>query len=180
MHLKPRSKGYFISGLLFAAIAVVALNTVLAVGALNRLDESQRWVEHTYQVMNQVERIMGSAKDAETGARGFLITSDAAYLGPYTSGTKELPGELDAFGELTKDNPRQIRMLSEMRAVIEERLTLLKQGIDLRQSGDTRQPALSGGERDRQGADGSPSRSGRPHGSGGATTVESADSPGTK
>ena len=136
MHVKPRSKGVFISGLLFTAIAVVAFNTVLATNALNRLDESQRWVEHTWQVINQVERIMGSVKDAETGARGFLITEETAYLEPYTSGTNALPEELDAFGKLTSDNPQQVRMLSEMRSVIEERLGLLKQGVQLRQSGD--------------------------------------------
>jgi signal transduction histidine kinase len=106
------------------------------VRALNTLDSSQFWVEHTWQVINQVERIMGSAKDAETGARGFLITNDPNYLAPYTRGTGELTGELDAFGRLTHDNPVQVRQLAAMRAILAERIALLQQGLALKQSGE--------------------------------------------
>jgi signal transduction histidine kinase len=137
MPVKSRFRRLAIPAVLFAAIAVVVLNTVFAVRSLGALDSSQRWVEHTWQVINQVERIMSSAKDAETGSRGYLITGDADYLAPYNAGVRDLSGELDAFGRLTEDNPTQVRELSEMRAVITERLALLKQGIDERESGDT-------------------------------------------
>ena len=134
--MKRRTQSNFIPAVLFVAIAIVSINTWLAVRALDTLDSSQFWVEHTWQVINQVERIMGSAKDAETGARGFLITDDPAYLAPYNSGLAELPTELDNFGNLTQDNPRQQSQLADMRAIVEERIALLKQGIGLRQSGE--------------------------------------------
>jgi signal transduction histidine kinase len=125
-----------IPSVLFAAIAIVTANAWLAINALNTLDSSQIWVEHTWQVINQVERIMGSVKDAETGVRGFLITDDPQYLAPYTQGKSQLPGELDAFSRLTGDNPTQMRQLAEMRALLDERLSLLQQGLALRQSGE--------------------------------------------
>lgn len=134
MQMKSRPSRLLVPILLFAAIAVVALNTVLAVNAQKTLDKSQYWVEHTWQVINQVERIMGSVKDAESGARGYLITGDEQYLAPYTSGSQELPRELDQFGKLTQDNPTQIENLAEMRAVIGERLALLQQSVDLEAS----------------------------------------------
>ncbi len=130
-----RTKNVLIPVLLFSAIAIVCANTWFAMRALTTLDSSQFWVEHTWQVINQVERIMSSAKDAETGARGYLITADAAYLTPFTTGSAELPGELDAFGQLTRDNDTQVRQLAEMRAVLAERLALLQQGVDLRRTG---------------------------------------------
>ncbi len=135
MPYRSRTSRLLMPFILVAAIAVVGLNTIFAVRALTTLDESQFWVEHTYQVINQVERIMGSAKDAETGARGYLITNDSAYLAPYTNGTRELPAELEAFTQLTRDNPTQSRNAAEMRAVIAERLALLQQGLDLRTGG---------------------------------------------
>ena len=134
--MKLSTQRLLVPSVLFVAIAVVIANAWLAVSALNTLDSSQYWVEHTWQVINQVERIMGSAKDAETGARGFLITHDPAYLSPYTSGTRELPGELDAFGQLTQDNPVQIRQLVQMRAIVAERLALLQEGLDFRKDGE--------------------------------------------
>jgi signal transduction histidine kinase len=135
--MQSRTRSFVIPAALFATIAIVLLNSMLAVNALKTLDLSQFWVEHTWQVINQVERIMSSVKDAETGARGFLITSEPAYLAPYDSGVAELPRELDNFGHLTADNPLQQRQLSEMRAVIDERLALLRQGIDLRRAGQS-------------------------------------------
>jgi signal transduction histidine kinase len=135
--MKLSTQRLVIPSVLFLAIAVVVVNAWLAVRALDTLDSSQFWVEHTWQVINQVERIMGSAKDAETGARGYLITHDPAYLAPYTNGTRELPDELDAFGRLTLDNPRQLRELAEMRAVVAERLALLKEGLEDRENGDS-------------------------------------------
>jgi signal transduction histidine kinase len=136
MPLRTRNNRLLIPLLLVAAIVVVGLNTIFATRALTTLDQSQFWVEHTYQVINQVEHIMGSAKDAETGARGFLITNDQAYLAPYLTGTQDLPLELEAFRKLTTDNPNQLRELAEMHAVIAERLALLQQGLQLRRSGE--------------------------------------------
>ena len=133
---RSRSSRFITPSLLFAAIAVVALNTAIAMHALATLDASQHWVEHTWEVMGQVERIMGSAKDAETGARGFLITNEPEYLAPYTSGTRELPDELDRFALLTQDNPTQVRNLSMMRAVVAERLDLLRQGLGMKTNGE--------------------------------------------
>jgi signal transduction histidine kinase len=135
--MKSRTQSFLIPLVLFATIGIVLLNSMLAVSALKTLDYSQYWVEHTWQVINQVEGIMSSAKDAETGARGFLITSDPAYLDPYNSGVAALPGEFDNFARLTSDNPLQQRQLSEMRAVVAERLALLQQGIDLRRAGQS-------------------------------------------
>jgi signal transduction histidine kinase len=123
-----------LSAILFVAVLVVAFNTWLAFRSIGTLLDSEAWVRHTLQVINQVELIMGSAKDAETGNRGFLITGDSAYLEPYTQAIKELPGELSTFGTLTADNPSQQERLLNLRAILDERLALLAQGISERQA----------------------------------------------
>ena len=121
--------------LLFAAVAIVALNTWLAFRSIDVLVDSDAWVQHTLQVINQVERIMSSAKDAETGNRGYLITGDPRYLDPYTTALRELPGEMDAFGRLTSDNPSQQQRLADLRSVAEQRLNRLAGGIEEKRSG---------------------------------------------
>ena len=121
--------------LLFGAISIVAFNTWLAFRSVQGLLDSESWVQHTLQVINQVERIMGSAKDAETGSRGYLITGDMKYLEPYTIALKELPAELDTFQKLTADNASQQARLVEMRAVLEQRLALLAESVQLRSEG---------------------------------------------
>jgi signal transduction histidine kinase len=124
-----------VTALLLGAILVVIVNTWVAFRSVGVLVKSEDLVQHTLKVINQVELIMSAAKDAETGNRGFLITGDDNYLVPYTDAVKELPGDLDSFQALTSDNPSQQTRLVEMRAVLEQRLTLLAEGIAEREKG---------------------------------------------
>ncbi len=121
---------------------VVAFNTWLAVRSINVLLGSEAWVQHTLRVINQVELIMSTAKDAETGNRGFLITGDEHYLEPYTRAVKELPGEIDTFASLTADNLSQQRRLLDLRDVLDDRLALLAAGIAERRVGSEDQVRL--------------------------------------
>ncbi len=133
--MKPKANRVYVPILLLFAFAVVGLNTWLAFRAVNSLVQSEYWVDHTWQSVDQVERIMSSAKDAETGNRGYLITGDDSYLAPYSVATRDLPIELNHFEKLTSDNPAQLARLREMRGAIDRRLDLLQQGIDLRRRG---------------------------------------------
>jgi signal transduction histidine kinase len=133
--MKPKPSRILVPALLLAATVVVVLNAWFAFHAIDALLESEHWVEHTWQVIDQVERIMSSVKDAETGNRGYLISGNEDYLQPYNSATRDLPTEINRFQTLTADNPAQQLRITEMRAVIEQRLALLQQGIDLRRSG---------------------------------------------
>jgi signal transduction histidine kinase len=124
-----------LTAVLFAAVVVVVLNTWLAFHSIQVLVNSEYWVQHTLEVINQVERIMGSAKDAETGNRGYLITGDERYLEPYTNAVKELPAELENFGTLTEDNQSQQTHLLDLREVLDQRLGLLATGIEQKRTG---------------------------------------------
>jgi len=128
-----------LTAVLLAAIVVVALNTWLAFRSIQVLVKSEYWVQHTLEVIGEVERIMGSAKDAETGNRGFLITGDERYLEPYTNAVRDLPGELEKFGTLIEDNRSQKARLLDFREVLDERLGLLATGIEQRRSGASRE-----------------------------------------
>ncbi|MEO8737204.1 MAG: CHASE3 domain-containing protein [Edaphobacter sp.] len=132
--MKPKANRVLVPVLLLVAILIVGLNTWIAFRAVGSLINSQYWVDHTWQAINQVERIMGSAKDAESGNRGYLITGDESYLVPYLFAKRDLPVELNHFQSLTADNPSQLAQLSEMRAAVDRRLALLQQGIDMRRN----------------------------------------------
>lgn len=122
--------------LLLAATVIVALNAIFAFRAINVLLESENWVQHTWQVIYQVERIMASAANAESGGRGYLITGQEPYLAPYMTAMKELPGEFADFTSLTRDNASQQERIREMRSLLNQRLLLLTQRIDQRRHGD--------------------------------------------
>ena len=140
--MKPKLGRSLVPLILLAATFIVAMNAWVAFRAVDSLTEAEYLVEHTWQVINQTERIMSSAKDAETGNRGFLITGEDIYLEPYSDAVQELPDELDRFQSLTADNPEQQRNVAEMRQVIQRRLELLRQGIEVRRKGSLTSPEL--------------------------------------
>jgi signal transduction histidine kinase len=133
--MKHKPSRYLVPALLLLAAVIVALNAWFAFRAVEALLRSEGWVEHTWQTINQVERVMGSAKDAETGSRGYIISGDESYLDPYTTARRELPDELDHLKSLIAGDPGQLSRLTEMRAVLDERLSLLERGIEGRRSG---------------------------------------------
>jgi signal transduction histidine kinase len=134
--MNPETNRFLVPSLLIVAIIVVAANAWLAFRSLESIEKSQGWVEHTWQVIDQVERIMGSAKDAETGTRGYLISGEENDLDPYKTATRELPPELDRFQTLTSDNSSQQNRLTEMRSILDQRMNLLAHGIQARRSGN--------------------------------------------
>jgi signal transduction histidine kinase len=127
---------FLVPSLLIAAIIVVAANTWLAFRSLGSIENNQGWVEHTWQVIDQVERIMGSAEDAGTSIRGYLLSGEESYLNPYQTATRELPPKLERFQTLTSDNRSQQNRIAEMRSVLKQRMSLLAQGIQMRRSGN--------------------------------------------
>ena len=112
---------------LIGASLFVAANAWMALRAVDKLEKSQGWVDHTWEVIAQVERVMSSAKDAETGSRGYLLSRQEKFLDPYFKAQKDLPAEIATFWQLTRDNPRQQRRASEMLAELEQRLSLLEE-----------------------------------------------------
>jgi hypothetical protein len=91
-HMRPTANRTLVPILLSFAVLVVALNALFAFHSVDVLLESEDWVQHTWQVIYQVELIMSSAKDAETGARGFATGTwsrirrrGVSFLGNWTA-----------------------------------------------------------------------------------------------
>ena len=120
---------------LFAAMLVVAMNTWFAVLAVRSLLDSEAWLAHTWEVIGQEEKLMLSVTNAETSARSFVITGREDFLAPYNDAERTLPGDIQHFKDLTVDNPIQQSNIEEARAVINRRMTMLRQGSDARRAG---------------------------------------------
>src|ERR1700727_2158716 len=97
--MKPRIKRNLFPVLLLVAAVIVFLNAWWALQAIRTLATNAYWLAHSWQVVHQVERVLGSAVNAETGERGYLISGQDSYLEPYTTARQERDGS----------NPRRMR-----------------------------------------------------------------------
>ena len=145
--MKPRFSRNFFPALLLVAAIIVFLNAWWAFRAVRTLATNGSLVAHSWQVVHQVERVLGSAVDAETGERGYLISGMESYLEPYTIARRELPAELAHLQALISDNPSQQAQMQDLRASLDRRLLILQRAIDMRKAGgpDLSAPLLISG-----------------------------------
>lgn len=81
--------------LMAALCAIVVARSVIVTLTLNDLDDHARLVSGTWQPASADARaVLTALVNQETGERGFLITGDRSFLGPYREARATLPGRL--------------------------------------------------------------------------------------
>ena len=103
-------------GLALACIVIVLLS-VIGLGSYNlgRYVTASGWNTHTYQVLEQLDAVMGSLVDMETGQRGFLVAGKDEFLEPLTAGKQEFAKSYAQIRKLTSDNSAQQDRLSKLK-----------------------------------------------------------------
>src|SRR5688572_3786023 len=122
------------------AIAGLSLVLVLAAGIaalfiVQGVDSQMRDVQHTYEVRRQARELVQALVDAETGQRGYLLTSEQAYLEPYRAAVSALDAIYRNLLELTGDNPAQKAKLSALAESIEQKRSEMATTITLATGG---------------------------------------------
>lgn len=120
----------FVLGVL--TIGVVGIRSYLAI---QRLTEANRLVVHTHQVLEGLRHVQLLVTDAETGARGFVLTGEDSFLEPYNVAISQIPKSIDSVTSLTKDNPLQQNSTQQLSKLIHEKLDVLREFINLRKQG---------------------------------------------
>ncbi len=84
--------------------------------------QEARWVKHTYQVINEAQRVQKLCVDMETGRRGFRGTHDKTFLEPYTIGTKKVGPAVNDLRNLVSDNPEEVLRVDTLQGKIDKLL----------------------------------------------------------
>jgi signal transduction histidine kinase len=79
--------------------------------------------------------LRGLAQDAETGQRGYLLTSNRDYLEPYINAAEKLPGQLERVRTLMAADPEAKHLVERLTTVLSDKMAELKNTIDLHNSG---------------------------------------------
>jgi signal transduction histidine kinase len=116
---------------MLAAIAMVAINEV----GYQRSNQALEAMAHTQSTRNAINQLMQNMLDAETGLRGYLLTSDERYLEPYNKAVTSINGDMDQLRELFIDEPDDLtifsplsRQVSRKTAEMELSLRLFREG----------------------------------------------------
>ncbi|MGN7613456.1 CHASE3 domain-containing protein [Magnetococcales bacterium HHB-1] len=87
---------------------------LISINSLNNITQTNKWVEHTYNVLSGAKGIVGSAVDMETGMRGYLLAGKEGFLDPYRGGEKETYRAISEMKNTVSDNPKQVGRLNDV------------------------------------------------------------------
>lgn len=135
------------TGFAIAGIVVVVLSAV-GFSSTQRLIENNHWVEHTHEVRRTLSDLLSVVKDAESGARGYALTGDGAFLEPYRAALNEVGRTVRHVQTLTADNPSQQRRIEALGPMVDARLAEATRLVGVREK-DGLEPAtrvVAGGE----------------------------------
>ena len=90
---------------------------------------------HTLLVQNQLGSLFSAVQDVETGQRGYLLTSDKAYLQPYEAAKASIDQLQSDLETLTRDNAEQLALALEARSLIATRISISEETIKLFEQG---------------------------------------------
>ncbi|MDZ8081136.1 MAG: response regulator [Nostoc sp. DcaGUA01] len=116
------------------SLAILTSIGLISYQSTNELIQTSRQENHTYQVLSQIEELNLQLTNAETGQRGYIITGEQRYLEPYNATMQSLTQKFKELQKLTADNPNQQNRLEMLEPLLTERMAVMKNVIDLRQS----------------------------------------------
>jgi PAS domain S-box-containing protein len=114
----------------------------ISLDQLKKHDEARDWVVHTLKVITQLHFIRATVKDAEIAEQGYLLTGNKQYLALFSDSAPKIDQLIEAVRDLTQDNPKQRLQVSLLSTKVNEKLSQLKETIDLAHS-NKRQEALA-------------------------------------
>lgn len=112
---------FFIGGITFKHITV--------------LKKSSAWVSNSHEVNAELERLISYIKDAETGQRGYILSSDKSFLEPYYKSKILVRKSFKRVSKLTANSRTQQSNLKKLLFFINKRQNYLSKSLYLKEQG---------------------------------------------
>ncbi|HRH43100.1 MAG TPA: CHASE3 domain-containing protein [Pyrinomonadaceae bacterium] len=116
------------------AIFLLVIIIFFAFRSMNSINEALHWEKHTQEVLLQLDEMLILMVNAETAARGFMVSKDETILEPYNETNQKIGGDLARLRNLTADSNTQATRISQLEATINERLAFLQKLIEIRRT----------------------------------------------
>jgi methyl-accepting chemotaxis protein len=97
-------------------LAIAGLLIGLALFNIGRLRDTVNWNTHTYQVLQESEKMLLNMVNIETGLRGFVASGDEKFLEPFKQGLHDFGAAFEKARSLTSDNATQQGRLDKLMA----------------------------------------------------------------
>ncbi len=132
---------YDIRAVRIGFIFILALIVGIGIESYKNLDNVYIASEsrgNTYKILNNLEEIISVLSRAEESQRSFLITGEDHYLQPFLHAREDLAKNLTELRSLTVDDTSKQRSVDTLGSLIESRMNVLSNTIELKKLGDNK------------------------------------------
>ena len=125
LHLR---RALYIPLLMAAVLAATLLVEMYFLWSTNRS------VQDSYQSINHTRSVLKRVLDMETGLRGYLLTGDYGFMGPYYAAEDRVPGTLEQMRRSAAGNLPQESRIVRLEQQYDDLHAYMRRMIDLRQN----------------------------------------------
>ena len=121
--------------LCLVCVVLLVVNGVFLLRNLDDLRAANALQAQTAQVSDELQYLNLLVTDAETSLRGYFLSNDEVYLGPLRGAPQQIDAQIRALSVLLADNPSQTRNLAQLRTLVQRKLALLHQSLEVFRQG---------------------------------------------
>ena len=121
--------------LCLACVILLIVNGVFLVRNLDDLRAANTLQAQTARVSDELQYLNLLVTDAESGLRGYFLSGSDVYLGPLHAAPQQIDNQLRALGVLLADSPSQTRSLNQLRSLVQKKLGLMHQALEVYRQG---------------------------------------------
>jgi signal transduction histidine kinase/CheY-like chemotaxis protein/CHASE3 domain sensor protein len=119
---------------LVAVLVFFVVSGIISYSNVRMLRENNREISHTHDVLSALNDLLITLINAETGQRGYLLTSDIKYLDPYNQALSHIDEREKALEELLAQNPAQLGRFASLKTHVAAKIAELNDVIRARQA----------------------------------------------
>ncbi len=132
MKLRNYPRRHLVGLLCSAAAILLVVAMAVAYGIGHAAIKASRKMAAQLLVLQQVDDVLSTVKDTETGQRGYLLTGDESYLEPYVNGLSRLKAELENLRQLGESGDLPKDKVARVIGLTRQKLAELDQTIRVR------------------------------------------------
>jgi signal transduction histidine kinase len=110
----------------FAAFFLLFLSYVLTFISTRKVAIQDYWMNHTNEVIHNLDNIVAFITKAESSFRGYLITQDKNLLAEYDQSIRKTDSTYSILKMLTRDNQHQQKNLDTLHDLIDKKFLLIE------------------------------------------------------
>jgi diguanylate cyclase (GGDEF)-like protein/PAS domain S-box-containing protein len=123
---------YKVQAAFVSAIVILIVAGIFSYRATVLSRESDRWVHHTHEVLDSLNKLLTAVSFIESCSRGFALTAENSYLESCRVNIVNAGKQAAALRTLTADNPDQQRMLPALDRLVAQKIQYFETIIGLR------------------------------------------------